>query len=86
MTLGRFSPSGGRVKWDKVGTLCGNSTFDLADSVCEYHVAIEAITDKQRLGLTDLALDDHEWDLLKQLHGVLKVCQSTLASYISVTM
>ena len=46
------------------------------DFVCEYHVAIEAITNKQRLGLMDLALDDHKWDLLKQLHGVLKVCQS----------
>ena len=53
-----------------------NSTFDVADFMCEYHVAIEAITDKRRLGLTDLALDDHEWDLLKQLCGVLKVCQS----------
>ena len=53
-----------------------NSTFDVADFMCEYHVAIEAITDKWRLGLTDLALDDHEWDLLKQLCGVLKVCQS----------
>ena len=53
-----------------------NSMFDVADIMCEYPVAIEAITNKQRLWLTDLALDDHKWDLLKQLCGVLKVCQS----------
>ena len=56
---------------------CWNLTFDVADFVCEYHVAIEAITDKRKLGLTDLALNEHEWGLLKELCGVLKVCRST---------
>ena len=56
---------------------CWNSTFDVADFVCEYHVAIEAITDKRKLGLTDLVLNEHEWGLLKELRGVLEVCQST---------
>ena len=61
-----------------------NSTFDVADFVCKYHVAIEAITDKQKLGLTDLALDEHEWGLLKELRGVLKVCRSTSHCVTSV--
>jgi len=29
MTLGRFSPSGGRVRRDKVGTLCALEKFEL---------------------------------------------------------
>ncbi|KIM61406.1 hypothetical protein SCLCIDRAFT_122086, partial [Scleroderma citrinum Foug A] len=50
-----------------------NSMFDLANFVCEYEMAIESITDKTKLKVTDLALDAHEWALLRQLWDVLKI-------------
>ena len=50
-----------------------NSTCDMADFIVDYCVPIEDITDKWRLGLTVYTLDDHEWELLGQLHNVLKV-------------
>ena len=50
-----------------------NSTCDMADFIVDYRVPIEDITDKWRLGLTVYTLDDHEWELLGQLHNVLKV-------------
>ncbi len=52
---------------------CWNSTFDMLDFALLYRVAINAITDKARLGLINLALDDDEWELLRQLRDVLKV-------------
>jgi hypothetical protein len=58
-----------------------NSTFDMLDFALLYRVAINAITDKARLGLVNLALDDDEWELLRQLRDVLKV---SLASYVEL--
>jgi hypothetical protein len=45
----------------------------MLDFALLYRVAINAITDKARLGLVNLALDDDEWELLRQLRDVLKV-------------
>ncbi|KIM55496.1 hypothetical protein SCLCIDRAFT_30352 [Scleroderma citrinum Foug A] len=45
----------------------------MADFIVDYHVPIEDITDKWRLGLTAYTLDNHEWELLGQLHDVLKI-------------
>ncbi|KIM50504.1 hypothetical protein SCLCIDRAFT_145313, partial [Scleroderma citrinum Foug A] len=49
-----------------------NSLFDLANFICKHETAIESITDKQKLKMTDLALDAHEWVLLRQLRDILK--------------
>ncbi|KIK20437.1 hypothetical protein PISMIDRAFT_64311, partial [Pisolithus microcarpus 441] len=51
---------------------CWNSTFGVVEFFCEYQVAIEDITNKRKLGLTELTLHGHEWDLLLQLQDVLK--------------
>ncbi len=45
----------------------------MLDFALLYRVAINAITDKAQLGLINLALDDDEWELLRQLRDVLKV-------------
>ncbi|KIM62896.1 hypothetical protein SCLCIDRAFT_118637, partial [Scleroderma citrinum Foug A] len=49
-----------------------NSAFDMVDFGVSYDQVIESLTDKRRLGLAEFAIDKHEWDLLKQLHEVLK--------------
>ncbi|KIM54682.1 hypothetical protein SCLCIDRAFT_36097, partial [Scleroderma citrinum Foug A] len=46
---------------------CWNSSFDMADFIVDYHVPVNAMTDKQRLGLGDYALNEHEWRVLEQL-------------------
>lgn len=51
-----------------------NSAFDMTDFAVSYHQVLKAMTDKQKLGLAGLAIDDSEWELLTQLHDVLKVC------------
>ena len=38
-----------------------------------YDQVIESITDKWKLGLGQFAIDEHEWQLLRQLRNVLKV-------------
>lgn len=45
----------------------------MGNFVLEYQVPIDSITDKCKLGLTTYALNDHEWELLRQLQDVLKV-------------
>ena len=44
-----------------------NSTFDMSNFAVEYEVAIDIITDKHKLGLSSYALDEHEWELLRQV-------------------
>ena len=50
-----------------------NSAFDMVDFGVLYDQVIESITDKQKLGLGQFAIDEHKWQLLRQLHNVLKV-------------
>ena len=50
-----------------------NSAFDMVDFGVLYDQVIESITDKRKLGLGQFAIDEHEWQLLRQLHNVLKV-------------
>jgi len=45
----------------------------MADFIVDYQVPVDAITDKWSLGLGKYAIDEHEWEVLKQLHDVLKV-------------
>ena len=50
-----------------------NSAFDMVNFGVLYNQVIESLTDKHRLGLAEFTIDEHEWDLLKQLREVLKV-------------
>ena len=50
-----------------------NSAFDMVDFGVLYNQVIESLTDKRRLGLAEFTINEHEWDLLKQLREVLKV-------------
>ena len=50
-----------------------NSAFDMVDFGVLYDQVIESITDKWKLGLGQFAIDEHEWQLLRQLRNVLKV-------------
>lgn len=50
-----------------------NSAFDMLDVAVRYNQVIENIMDKRKLALGKYAIDEHEWELLKQLHKVLKV-------------
>ncbi|KIK14985.1 hypothetical protein PISMIDRAFT_116020, partial [Pisolithus microcarpus 441] len=49
-----------------------NSTFDMINFILEYQELVDAITDKQQLGLAVYALDEHEWVVLGQLCNILK--------------
>ncbi|KIM60354.1 hypothetical protein SCLCIDRAFT_124411, partial [Scleroderma citrinum Foug A] len=51
---------------------CWNSAFNMVDFGVLYDQVIESLTDKRRLGLAEFTIDEHEWDLLKQLREVLK--------------
>jgi hypothetical protein len=45
----------------------------MLDFAINYRKAIDAMTDKRKLGLGEYELDDHEWTLVMQLRDVLKV-------------
>ena len=60
---------------------CWNSALDMLDFGVSYKQAIETMTDKCKLGLAKFVIDEHEWELLKQLRNVLKVRQT---NYISI--
>jgi hypothetical protein len=45
----------------------------MLDFVIKYRLAVDTVTDKRRLGLGIYALDEHEWRILEQMRGVLKV-------------
>ncbi|KIK39708.1 hypothetical protein CY34DRAFT_88720, partial [Suillus luteus UH-Slu-Lm8-n1] len=49
-----------------------NLTFDMLNFALQYQKAIDAITDKHKLGLGEYSLEDDDWMLAKQLRDVLK--------------
>ena len=62
-----------------------NSTFDMSDFVVEHEVVIDMITDKHKLGLSSYALDEKEWEFLRQVRDVLKVSCSHHVSRHALT-
>jgi hypothetical protein len=54
----------------------------MLDFALEYRAGVDAITDQNKLGLSQYALDEEEWELLRQLRDVLQVCACRTASYI----
>ena len=64
-----------------------NSMFDMLDFALEYWAGIDVITDKNKLGVNQYTLGDEEWELLKQLHNVLKVSMRCTAFQLTnITM
>ncbi|KAG1900157.1 uncharacterized protein F5891DRAFT_952567, partial [Suillus fuscotomentosus] len=58
------------LPWD-VST-CWNSTFDMVEYALRNREAIDAVTQRQDLGLRQLELTDHEWVIAEQLQDILK--------------
>ena len=54
----------------------------MLDFMLEYCVGVNAITDQNKLGLSQYVLNEEEWELLRQLCDVLQVCVCHTASYI----
>lgn len=51
-----------------------NSIYDMLKYALTHHAAVDNVTQDCALGLQKFKLDDKEWDLLEELHDVLKVC------------
>lgn len=51
-----------------------NSTFDMLDYALEHRKAVDNVTQRRDLGLRKYELADREWEIVKQLRDVLKVC------------
>jgi hypothetical protein len=50
-----------------------NSTFDLLEYSLRHQKELDTVTQQRDLGLRKFELGDHEWELIEQLHDVLKV-------------
>lgn len=50
-----------------------NSLFDLLEYALKHRKAIDLVTQRRELGMRDFELSDNEWELVEQLHSVLKV-------------
>lgn len=50
-----------------------NSTYDMLEYALTHRKAVDAVALKRELGLRKFELADHEWEIVAQLHSVLKV-------------
>ncbi len=48
--------------------------FNLLEYALRHQKELDTITQQRDLGLQKFKLRDHEWELIKQLYNVLKVC------------
>jgi len=51
-----------------------NLMFDLLEYALSHKKELDTVTQQRDLGLRSFKLGDHEWELIEQLHDVLKVC------------
>ena len=56
-----------------------NSTFVVLNFALEYREAIDKFTGDRAMDIRNLELDEEEWELVKQLRDVLKVCDCHLS-------
>ena len=49
----------------------------MLDFAIQYRRAVDAMTDKRKLGLGAYELSDDEWTLVEQLRDVLKACHTS---------
>ena len=59
--------------------------FDMLDATLTYQAAIDEITNKHKLRVSEYTLDSHEWELLQQLHDVLKIYTCHIAFFPTLT-
>ena len=50
-----------------------NLLFDLLEYTLKHRKVIDLVTQRRELGMRDLELSNNEWELVKQLHSILKV-------------
>jgi hypothetical protein len=50
-----------------------NATYDMLDFTYQYRKAINKITDIQNMKLLVYKIKVHEWEIIQQLHDLLKV-------------
>jgi hypothetical protein len=50
-----------------------NATYDMLDCAYEYRKAINKITDLRDMKLRQYEIETHEWEIVRQLHDLLKV-------------
>lgn len=50
-----------------------NSTYDMLKFALDYRVALDTITGERDMKLRKYELKDAEWDIAKQLGGILEV-------------
>ena len=60
-----FMPRDIRTRW--------NLTFNMLKYALNHRKVINEVTQCHDLGLRKLEISDHEWELMDQLHDVLKV-------------
>ena len=58
---------------------CWNLCCDMVDVGVDYREAVDGVTQHRDLGLRKFELSDHEWEVLGELHDVLKVSGLVLA-------
>jgi hypothetical protein len=50
-----------------------NSTYDMLEYALNHRKAIDAVSQRRKLGLRVFELSDDEWSIVEQLRNVLKV-------------
>jgi hypothetical protein len=54
-----------------------NSTYGMLTFAYDYRDAINKITANREMKLRDYEIDEDEWNIVKQLRDVLKVCNTS---------
>jgi hypothetical protein len=61
----RVMPCDVRTRW--------NATYNMLNFTFQYRKAINKITDIRNMKLCDYKIEAHEWEVVQQLHDLLKV-------------
>ncbi|KAF9220145.1 hypothetical protein BS17DRAFT_715508 [Gyrodon lividus] len=57
----------------------------MLECALKYQAGINVITEKNKLGLSSYGLSEHEWELLEQLHDVLKILKDATLFFSHAT-
>ncbi|KIM60170.1 hypothetical protein SCLCIDRAFT_124853, partial [Scleroderma citrinum Foug A] len=55
-----------------------NSLFDLLEYALKHWKAIDLVMQRRELGMRDLELSNNEWELVEQLHSILKILKDAM--------
>jgi len=65
---------------------CWNSTYDMLTFAYEYKDALNKITAMREMKLRDYEIELEEWDVIRQLQGLLKVGILFLISFVDLML